>query len=39
MSITEELAHLISVAEFSSLPPEAVEAAKVVILDGLADSG
>ena len=36
MSTTEELAHLITKAEFSSLPKEAVEAAKVVILDGLA---
>ena len=36
MSITEELAQNISGARFSALPVEAVEAAKVVILDGLA---
>lgn len=36
MSTTEELAGLISEAEFDALPPSAVEAAKVVILDGLA---
>ncbi len=36
MSVTEELSILISQAEFSSLPPEAVEVAKTVILDGLA---
>ena len=36
MSITEELAGHISAATFESMPPEAVEAAKVVILDGLA---
>ena len=36
MSISEELGHLIAGAEFSSLPLEAVEVAKVVILDGLA---
>ena len=36
MSTTAALAQLISSAEFDSLPPEAVDAAKVVILDGLA---
>lgn len=36
MSTTEELSHLIAQAEFSSLPPEVVEVAKTVILDGLA---
>ena len=36
MSTTEELAHLITKAEFKSLPKEAVDVAKVVILDGLA---
>jgi aconitate decarboxylase len=36
MSTTEELSHLISQAEFSSLPPEVVDVAKTVILDGLA---
>ena len=36
MSTTEELARLISTAEFDSLPPAVVEVAKVVILDGLA---
>ena len=36
MSTTKELARLISEAEFGSLPPEAVDVAKVVILDGLA---
>jgi 2-methylcitrate dehydratase PrpD len=36
MSVTEELSKLISQAEFHSLPPEVVEVAKTVILDGLA---
>lgn len=36
MSVTEELAGHISSAAFDAMPPEAVEAAKVVILDGLA---
>jgi aconitate decarboxylase len=36
MSVTEELSQLISQAEFHSLPPEVVEVAKTVILDGLA---
>ena len=36
MSTTEELAHLISEAEFNTLPKQAVEAGNVVILDGLA---
>ena len=35
MSVTEELAGHISAAKFDAMPPEAVEAAKVVILDGL----
>ena len=35
MSISEELGRLIAGAEFSSLPPEVVEVAKTVILDGL----
>ena len=35
MSVTEELARHIASANFDSMPPEAVEAAKVVILDGL----
>ena len=36
MPVTEELAGHISAAEFDAMPSEAVEAAKVVILDGLA---
>ncbi len=36
MSITEQLAGHIATADYDTLPPEAVEAAKVVILDGLA---
>ena len=36
MSITEQLARNISSSSYDSMPPEAVEAAKVVILDGLA---
>ena len=36
MSVTEQLAQHISSANFDAMPPEAVEAAKVVILDGLA---
>ena len=36
MSVTEELAGYISSARYEAMPPEAVEAAKVVILDGLA---
>ena len=36
MSITEELAGRISAAEYNAMPREAIEAAKVVILDGLA---
>ena len=36
MSITEQLAQHIADAKFDAMPPEAVEAAKVVILDGLA---
>ena len=36
MSVTEELAEHISATSFDAMPPEAVEAAKVVILDGLA---
>ena len=36
MSVTEQLAQHITVATFDAMPPEAVEAAKVVILDGLA---
>ena len=36
MSVTEELAQHIASANFDAMPPEAVEAAKVVILDGLA---
>jgi aconitate decarboxylase len=36
MSTTGELARLIAGAEFSNLPPEVIEVAKVVILDGLA---
>ena len=36
MGITEELAGHISSAKYESMPPEAVEAAKMVILDGLA---
>ena len=38
MSVTEELAGHISAAAFDAMPPEAIEAAKVVILDGLAVS-
>ena len=36
MSITEQLAHHIASSDFAAMPTEAVEAAKVVILDGLA---
>jgi aconitate decarboxylase len=36
MSVTEELSQLISQAKFHSLPPEVIEVAKTVILDGLA---
>ena len=36
MSTTERLARLVSEAEFGALPPEVVDVAKVVILDGLA---
>ena len=36
MSITEELAGHISAATFDAMPREAIEAAKVVIIDGLA---
>ncbi len=36
MSVTEELAGHISTATFDAMPTEAIEAAKVVILDGLA---
>ena len=36
MSVTEQLAQHIAGATFDAMPPEAVEAAKVVILDGLA---
>ncbi len=36
MSTTEELARYISATSFDAMPTEAVEAAKVVILDGLA---
>ena len=36
MPVTEELAGHISTATFDTMPPEAIEAAKVVILDGLA---
>ena len=36
MSVTEELAGHISTATFETMPSEAIEAAKVVILDGLA---
>ena len=36
MSVTEQLAQHIASANFDAMPPEAVEAAKVVILDGLA---
>ena len=36
MSTTKELADHIAAATYDSMPPEAVEAAKVVILDGLA---
>ena len=36
MSVTEELAQHVASANFDAMPPEAVEAAKVVILDGLA---
>ena len=36
MSVTEQLAQYIASANFDAMPPEAVEAAKVVILDGLA---
>ena len=36
MSVTEELAGYISSAKYEAMPAEAVEAAKIVILDGLA---
>ena len=36
MPVTEQLAQHISSATYDAMPPEAVEAAKVVILDGLA---
>ena len=36
MSVTEQLANHIASVNFDSMPPKAVEAAKVVILDGLA---
>ena len=36
MSVTEKLANNIASAKFDAMPSEAVEAAKVVILDGLA---
>ena len=36
MSVTEDLAQHIASAKYDAMPPEAVEAAKVVILDGLA---
>ncbi len=36
MSITEQLARHIASSDFAAMPTEAVEAAKVVILDGLA---
>ena len=36
MSTTEQLAEHISATNFAAMPPEAVEAAKVVVLDGLA---
>ena len=36
MSTTEELANLISGADFASIPPKVVDVAKTVILDGLA---
>ena len=35
MSTTEELSQIISQATFAAIPPEVVEVAKVVILDGL----
>ena len=35
MSTTEELSQLISQTTFAAIPPEVVEVAKVVILDGL----
>ncbi len=35
MSVTEQLAHHIASARYEAMPREAVEAAKVVILDGL----
>ena len=35
MSVSQDLSVLISQAEFRSLPPEVVEVAKTVILDGL----
>jgi aconitate decarboxylase len=35
MSVTEQLSQLISQAQYSSLPPEAIEVAKTVILDGI----
>ena len=35
MSTTEELSQLISRTTFAAIPPEVVEVAKVVILDGL----
>ena len=36
MSVTEQPANYIASAKFDSMPPEAVEAAKVIILDELA---
>ena len=38
MSVTEQLAGHITATDFDSMPPEAVYAAKIVILDGLAVS-
>ena len=38
MSVTEQLAEHIAATNFDSMPPEAIDAAKVVILDGLAVS-
>jgi len=35
MSVSQDLSVLIAQAEFRSLPPEVVEVAKTVILDGL----
>ena len=36
MSVTQQLAQHIAEAKYEAMPPEAVEAAKVVILDGIA---